>query len=249
MRPHDFSRKLWYDNFGMNNEIIKSKKSNNMKMIKKRHHKRRSSPYAKIDWEKAADLFLHTRQTSSSKSIFPQVKQILHILAVAGKIGLIFAFPGAGAAIGSLFLLGDREYPTWKVKKTLGQLQKQKYVSIYENPDGSTSVKITHQGLSKALTYKLDSMEINKPKVWDKKWRVVVFDIPEKQRKLRNIFRNRLGQLDLYQLQESVYVSPYPCFREIEFLRELYGVAFKVRYLLVDKIEDDNQLITYFSLN
>ena len=103
--------------------------------------------------------------------------------------------------------------------------------------------------MNRALTYQLDTMMVRKPKRWDKKWRVVIFDIPEKYRRVRDIFRSRLRQLSLYQLQESVYISPYPCFSEIEFLRELYGVSFTVSYLLVDRIEDDELLRSHFELS
>lgn len=206
-----------------------------------------TSLYTNIDWEKATKLFQNSIPISTNKRTFPSVKQVLHFLAAAGSIGLIFAFPGAAPVIGKL-VLGEDTYTPWKMKKTIGQLKKQKFVEVVENKDGSTTVKITHKGLSRALTYKLDVLEIKKPEKWDRKWRVIIFDIPEKYRGLRDAFRTRLRQLDLYLLQESVYVSPYPCFKEIEFLRELYGVAVKVRYLLVDKIEDDEELKSYFAL-
>ncbi len=62
-------------------------------------------------------------------------------------------------------------------------------------------------------------------------------------------FYGCLRQLELYPLQKSVFVSPYPCFDEVEFLRELYGVAFTVRYLLVERIEKDEFLKQHFNVN
>ena len=134
------------------------------------------------------------------------------------------------------------------MKQTLEQLEKQKYVTIRETPDGKITISITTYGMTRALSYELDTMRISQPKRWDGLWRVVVFDIPEKHKRMRDMFRMRLVQLGMYQLQESVYVSPYPCFDEIEFLRELYGVAITARYLLVKKIEDDASLLQRFSL-
>lgn len=204
--------------------------------------------YSNIDWEKVTTLFQNTRSVSYRKTVFPSTKQVLHFLAAAGSIGLIFAFPGAAPALGKL-VLGENEYTPWKMKKTIGQFRIQNFVTVKENSNGSTTVKITKKGLSKALTYRLDALEIKKPKKWDRRWRVVIFDIPEKYKGLRDVFRGRLRQLNLYLLQESVYVSPYPCFSEIGFLRELYGIAIKVRYLLVEKIEHDEELKSYFSLD
>ena len=43
---------------------------------------------------------------------------------------------------------------------------------------------LTDKGKNKAITFKIDSMEIKKPKQWDNKWRIVLFDIPEKHKEL-----------------------------------------------------------------
>lgn len=204
------------------------------------------NPYAHIDWEKASKLFQQPI-LSSKKHSFPPVREILHTLAAVGAIGLIFAFPGAALAIGSL-VLGENSYDRWRTRKIITRLKKQKYVTIEENPNNTVTVKITKQGMIRALTYQLETMQLKKPKSWDKKWRVIIFDIPEKYKKIREIFRMRLRQLNLYLLQDSVFVSPYPCFNEVEFLRELYGIPSTVKYLLVDRIEEDQELKEYFSL-
>ncbi|MDP3733489.1 MAG: CRISPR-associated endonuclease Cas2, partial [Candidatus Daviesbacteria bacterium] len=46
-------------------------------------------------------------------------------------------------------------------------------------------------------------------KKWDKKWRVVVFDIEEEDRQARERFRGKLKELGFGMLQESVFISPY----------------------------------------
>lgn len=207
---------------------------------------RNLNPYAHIDWEKASKLFQQPI-LSSKKHSFPPVKDILRILAKVGAIGMIFAFPGAAPAIGSL-VLGDNSYDRWRTKKIITQLKKQKFITIKENADNTVTVRITKHGMVRALTYQLETMQLKKQKNWDKKWRVVIFDIPDRYKKIRDIFRMRLRQLSLYPLQESIYASSYPCFNEIEFLRELYGISFTVKYLLVEKIEDDGELRKHFEL-
>lgn len=218
------------------------------KIVKKRHKSYSQNPYARIDWEKAKELFKQPFHQPAKKKNFPSTKEILHILAAAGTIGLTFAFPKIGTSIGRL-LLGSSYYNDWSSDQVLKQLKKQKYVEIKTNDDGSITLKITQNGLVRALTYQLEEMTINQPKRWDKKWRVVIFDIPNKYKRTRDIFRMRLHQLGLYQLQESTYIHPYPCFDQIEFLRELYGITFTVNYLLVEKLEDDGFLRRRFELN
>lgn len=204
-------------------------------------------PYGKINWEKIAKLFQHNDHLSG-KTKFPQVKEVLHILAAVGAVGIIFAFPGATLAVGAL-IEGEDSYSRWGMRKVITRLKKQKYVTIKQNHDGTATVKITKNGLLRALTYHLDSMKIDRPKKWDKKWRVIIFDIPEKYKRVRDVFRFRIIQLGLYKFQESVYIFPYPCFDQVEFLRELYGVSFKVKYLLVEQIEEDQYLKSYFKLD
>lgn len=218
-------------------------KKNTIKSRRKPH-----SPYTHINWEKASLLFKSSAGENKNKSVYPQVKEVLRILAAVGAVGMVFAFPGAAIGIGSI-MLGKNSYSRWSTKKIVDQLARQKYVKVKENVDGTTTLYITKRGMTKALTYQLDLMKLTKAKYWDKKWRVVIFDIPDKYKYIRDIFRMRLVQLGLHKLQESVYVSPFRCFDEVEFLRELYGVAFTVRYLLVDRIEDDSFLKQYFHLS
>lgn len=214
-----------------------------------RKTKRGLHPFTSINWDKAALLFKNLPKQEKASGRYPSTREILSILAAAGILGLIFAFPPAIAPIAALIRLGNRDYRGWGMRRTIKRLEKQKYVSVKEYTDGRVEVRITKQGMTKALMYQLEEMRLIKPKKWDKKWREVIFDVPEKYKQLRDIFRMRLVQLGLYQLQESVYVSPYPCFDEVEFLRELYGIAFAVQYLLVERIDDDTFLRTHFDLS
>lgn len=216
--------------------------------IDKSKKSRKQSPYANIDWEKAAILFKKDSELKRGTKKFPSARNILKVLAAVGTIGMVFIFPGAAPALGAL-VLGQKQYTRWQTKQVISSLGRRKYVKIEYFDDGRVRVKITKKGFIRALTYEIESMHLNKPKIWDRKWRVVIFDIPQKYGRVRDLFRMRLRQLGLYQLQESVYVSPYPCFDEIEFLRELYGVSFTVQYLLVEKLEDDQYLKDHFELS
>ncbi|OGG29588.1 hypothetical protein A2971_00925 [Candidatus Gottesmanbacteria bacterium RIFCSPLOWO2_01_FULL_46_21] len=229
--------------------VVKAERSSNFTRpgkIKKRRPKK--SAFARIDWEKAVALFHEPPKQEKESGTYPSTKEILSFLAGVGVIGLILAFPPAIGGVAAFIRLGRRDYSGWGMRRTLRRLKKQKYISVSEDDKGNVTVQITEQGMTRALSYKLETMVLAKPKSWDKKWRVVAFDIPEKYKRLRDVFRMRLGQLGLYQLQESVYVSPYQCFKEIEFLRELYGVAFTVRYIVAARIEDDESLKQRFQL-
>ena len=123
----------------------------------------------------------------------------------------------------------------WKniEEKTLNQeirkLYQSKLVDIQENSDGTLALKLTEKGKLKTLVYNFDKMKIN-PGAWDKKWRIIVFDIPEKLRRGRDVLREKLKSLGFYELQKSVLVFPYECRNEIEFLVEFFNLRKYVRY-------------------
>jgi len=95
------------------------------------------------------------------------------------------------------------------------------------------------------LEYIINNTIINKPKSWDKKWRLVIFDIPETHRKHRVAFRNKLKQLGFIQFQKSVWIHPYECQNEISFLAEYLNIS-QYLTLITTSIEDDKPLKKLF---
>ena len=87
-----------------------------------------------------------------------------------------------------------------------------------------------------------------KSKKWDKKWRVIIFDIPEKKRRVRDQIRNLFNQAKLYRLQDSVWVYPYDCEDILTLLKSDLGVGKNVLYLIVDELENDKYLRHHFNL-
>ncbi len=57
-----------------------------------------------------------------------------------------------------------------------------------------------------------------KKKKWDKKWRIVIFDIPETMRAKRKKLRGLLGRLGFQKIQKSVWLTPYDFLGEVEEL-------------------------------
>lgn len=205
------------------------------------------TPYAKIDWDKASHFFHEIPELPNKKSKIT-ASQLLTKFAQLAEKGIVFMTNASNPAVVEYMLEGTGPL-SWESRRIIQRFEKQHYVTVSITSEGATLVKITKHGRNRALAYQLDTMKLQKSTIWDHKWRVVIFDVPEKHKRLRDIFRMRLRQLGLYQLQESVYVSPYPCFDEVEFLRELFGVAFHVRYLLVEKIEEDGFLHEHFNLS
>lgn len=87
-------------------------------------------------------------------------------------------------------------------------------------------LRITSGGIDRI---KRDFPVLSLSKTWNKKWIIVIFDIEEKSRVLRNTFREKLKNLGFGMLQQSVWITPLPIGGEMmEFVEtnNLSGVAF-----------------------
>jgi DNA-binding transcriptional regulator PaaX len=71
-----------------------------------------------------------------------------------------------------------------------------------------TSKKILNHNLQLTRQVETTLTLIKKP--WDGKWRLVIFDIPEKERRIRSLIRSKLRELGLAPIQRSVWISPLP---------------------------------------
>lgn len=135
-----------------------------------------------------------------------------------------------------------------QITRAIGRLYESKLISYDEKEDGSVELVLNDKGRARALCYKIDEMRINKPKQWDQKWRVVLFDIPEEQKRLRDTLRIKLKQLGLLEFQKSVFVHPYECKNEIDFVIELYDARRYVRFIEALNIDNGLHLKKKFNL-
>ncbi len=143
---------------------------------------------------------------------------------------------------------------TWKeinkqnAERAITALYESRLIEGKKNANGTTTLVLNEKGKKRALTYQANNMEIARPKVWDKKWRVVVFDIPEDERDARDALRHHLTHLGFYKLQQSVAVYPFDCRNEIDFLVELHDIRKYVRFMVSEYIDNELHLKRFFNL-
>jgi len=84
---------------------------------------------------------------------------------------------------------------------------------------------------------------------WDGKWRTIIFDVPETSRRDRDFLRRELNWIGFKELQKSVWVYPYEIEKELKVLLKLWKVDFAgdIRFLTIEKMENDEDLRKYFS--
>lgn len=134
------------------------------------------------------------------------------------------------------------------LERSINSLYISHLIEEKNNKDGTTTLVLNENGRKKALRFNIDKLEIKKPPKWDEKWRIVMFDIPEKLKRLRDSLRLHFREIGLIELQKSVLVYPYPCNYEIEFILELYNARKYVRFVLAEKIDNELHLKKKFSL-
>lgn len=135
-----------------------------------------------------------------------------------------------------------------KIAQAFSYLKRNGLIVLRDDGDKITA-ELTENGKRKVKQYEFNDLKIAKPKNWDQKWRIVIFDIPEKRKKTaREALRNKLKNLNFFQLQESVWVHPYPCENEIQLAAEIFGVTPFINIIIADKILNDVRAKTHFGL-
>jgi len=173
-------------------------------------------------------------------------KEILTGLALGGFIAVCFVAPNF-AQVAKLFGV-ENSRDKWRLRRTLFNLTKEKLVEISYNKKGEEIIKITGDGEKRVLKYTYNDIKIPVPKKWDKLWRLVIFDIPEAQRRARDALTSKLRELGFYPLQKSVFIFPYECRNEIDFVCEHFKVREYVNYFLVKEPENGEYLEGWFNL-
>jgi len=119
---------------------------------------------------------------------------------------------------------------------------------IFVNKGNKKFIKITDKGIKYLAVQKGRFEKINKKKKWDGKWRVVIFDIKEQNRKKRDMLRQNLVETGFLKLQNSVWITPYECEDFIFLLKTNLELGRNVIFMTVNKIEDDNHLKKKFGV-
>ena len=163
------------------------------------------------------------------------VKDILLWLVIAGGIVI-----GGGAPI-KLFLNSNqsKKRNRQSAKNALARLKKQGAISV-EKSGHDYCITLTKEGKKKAGWLQIDDLKISKPKKWDGKWRLLLFDVEQAERWRRDALRSFLARLECVLLQKSVWVHPYDCRSEIEVLREFLGLDERhLKYVEADITGED----------
>lgn len=175
------------------------------------------------------------------------IQQALLATALVGGLVLIGAAPPPSVL---LSLAGKRNKHKFKYQaaQALLRLTRQGYIT-FEERGGKRYARITPAGQQLLeLEQRKKALQLEKKKRWDKRWRIVIFDIPEKRRKTRDQLRIIMHDAGFYRLQDSVWLYPHDCEDFIALLKADLKIGLDVLYMVVEKIEHDGKLLEHFHI-
>lgn len=175
------------------------------------------------------------------------VKDTLKWLLTAGAISVAMTSP---YFINNLLKSYKRweKYPKKKTYNAFYLLRKQGCIN-FTIKNHQIYISLTEKGRKKAGMFQINSLKMNRPKKWDKKWRLIIFDIAELKRVYREAFRGKLKELGFYPMQKSVWVFPFDCEAEIELLKDFFGLSDdEIKFIVTEKINGDSKIKEIFQL-
>jgi DNA-binding transcriptional regulator PaaX len=127
------------------------------------------------------------------------------------------------------------------------RLRKQKLIEIKKDAD-CHKIFLTANGRKIFLRFNYEELKIKNSKIWDRNFRVIVFDIPETKRAARDSLREKMKELGFIKFNDSVWVYPYPCQKEIDFIANYWKIGEYVHFILARDITNRDLLERAFNL-
>ena len=170
---------------------------------------------------------------------------ILSVLAIVGMVALAVLAP-------NIIMLLDRrrrrQLSPHDVRRSINGLQKRGLVS-QQRRGGTYTVQITAEGQLFLKKRRIFRPHIIDDSRWDRKWRLVFFDIPAVRGPIRHHIRRLLRAAGLCPVQRSIYVAPFDCYYLVKELRTRFDLHTSIHYAVVEKMTDSSKYRRHFHLS
>ena len=123
-----------------------------------------------------------------------------------------------------------------KVYTHIYQLEKRGYLEKYTHKDQQL-IKLSSKGEATLSGLTRERSE---------KWQMIIFDIPETQRPVRDYLRSKIRQLGFKKWQNSIWVSPYKLPSDVESELKQLSDKFFIRLLSIATINNDSDIKALF---
>ncbi len=115
--------------------------------------------------------------------------------------------------------------------------------------NGQLHIRLTAEGRKEAAKYRINDLKINCSKQWDRKWRIIIFNLSQKEKSKKQAFLRKIKELGFHDLQKNVWIMPFACGKEIKVLREFFNLDVKdLRIIETKDLEQDKIFKNIFKL-
>jgi len=168
---------------------------------------------------------------------------ILKGFVAGGLFVAILALPGLAQV---LVLFKPKNYQErFRVKRTILSLEKRGLLKI-SSKNGALS--LTDSGKKEVDRNKIYDLHVKPQKTWDGMFRVIIFDIPNTKKSVRNAVNFHLKRMGFMPIQKSTFITPFECRDELDMLGKYLNVRNNLKYLLVKKIDGEQEIKKMFDL-
>jgi len=170
---------------------------------------------------------------------------VLTTITVAGVIAVAAVAPNA---VKLLKTTGAIDRLRYRARTTLGRLKAKGEIEFIEL-DGKKYARLTARG-EKMMAFYQEKLRLRdeKPRRWDQRYRLVMFDIPEKRKGTREKLRLVMREIGFLRVQDSAWVYPYDCEEFVALLKAHLHIGKDVLYAVIEEIENDAAIRAHFHL-
>jgi DNA-binding transcriptional regulator PaaX len=153
------------------------------------------------------------------------IQKILYTLLISGAILIVLSAPSGTRRFLKQLPRELKKYRRARLLRALDRLRAQNRVKYVKEENGKIIIQATKNGRDYLEKVDFDNLSLECPNVWDKKWRLVIFDVPEKKKPAREALRNKLKDMGFKKLQHSIWATPFPCEKEINLVKLVFNLS------------------------
>ncbi len=174
-------------------------------------------------------------------------KAILSGIAAVGILSVAVLAPNALQALKFFGIEPKNKWQKYNINHSIKRLKGHGLI-YFETTNKGRFMRLSQKGEDRLRKFELLGYKLKKPKRWDGKWRMLIFDIKEERKGTRDKIRFTLKRIGFLRLQDSVWVYPYDCEDFVTLMKADFKIGRDLLYLIVDTIEGDTKIKTYFKL-
>ena len=120
--------------------------------------------------------------------------------------------------------------------KLANEMRRQKLIEVTKKND-TIRIQLSVKGIHRLQHAQITSLEIPRQEPWDKKWRILMFDIPARKADSRYLLTSSLRRLGFTLVQGSVWAHPFPCHDVIYKLSQFANIQDCISFFEVSALD------------